>query len=140
MALRLTPKQEKFCQCIVSGMSGKESYMTAYNTKASEQVIFNESTKLLKRDDITSRIKELRKPLENHYQNIAINERQKQIDFIKERIEICKAKDDEQSIIRYTDMLNKINALYKDTEPEQKNESTVNNLDFDTLVKLSGVQ
>lgn len=136
--VKLTPKQEKFCQCIVSGMSGKDSYMTAYNTKASEQVIFNESTKLLKRDDITQRIKELRKPLENHYQNIAINEREKQIKFILERIELCKEKDDEQSIIRYTEMLNKIYALYKDTENEQKTDNSVNNLDTATLIALSG--
>ncbi len=136
--LKLTPKQEKFCQCIVSGMSGKDSYISAYNTKASEQVIFNESTKLLKRDDITARIKELRKPLENHYQNIAINERQQQIDFIKERIEICKVKEDEQSIIRYTDMLNKIYSCYKDTETEEKTDQTIKDIDTATLIKLSG--
>ena len=136
--VKLTPKQEKFCQCIVSGMSGKDSYISAYNTKASDQVIFNESTKLLKRDDITNRIKELRKPLENHYQNISINERQKQIEFIKERIQICKDKDDEQSIIRYTDMLNKIYNCYKDNETEQKTDQTVNALPTETLIKLSG--
>lgn len=136
--VKLTPKQEKFCQCIVSGMSAKDSYISAYNTKASDQVIFNESCKLLKRDDITDRIKELRKPLENHYQNIAISERQQQIDFIKERIEICKAKEDEQSIIRYTDMLNKIYGSYRDTDTEEKTDQTVNNLDTATLIKLSG--
>jgi hypothetical protein len=135
----LTPKQEKFCQCIVSGMSGKDSYITAYDTKASEQVIFNESTKLLKRDDITQRIKELRQPLENHYQNIAINERQQQIDFIKERIAICKEKEDEQSIIRYTDMLNKIYSCYKDNEQEEKTENTLSQMDAATLKKLSGI-
>ena len=67
-------------------MSAKDSYISAYNTKASDQVIFNESCKLLKRDDITDRITELRKPLENHYQNIAISERQQQIDFIKDEL------------------------------------------------------
>ena len=137
--IKLTPKQEKFCQYIVSGMSGKESYIKAYNTKATEQVIFNESSKLLKRDDITQRIKELRKPLENHYQNIAQNERQKQIDFILERIELCKQKDDEQSIIRYTDMLNKILALYKEQENEQKTDNKVNKLDTTTLIKLADI-
>lgn len=138
MLVKLTPKQEKFCQCIVSGMSGKDSYITAYNTNASDQVIFNESTKLLKRDDITDRIKELRKPLENHYQNIAINERQQQIDFIKSRIQECIKKDDEQSLIRWNEQLNKIYALYKDTEQEQKQENTVSTLDTTTLIKLSG--
>lgn len=139
MVLKLTPKQEKFCQCIVSGMSGKDSYKTAYNTKASENTIYCESNKLLMRDDITERIKELRKPIENQINNSAINAREKQIKAIQERIEICKAKEDENSLIRYYDMLNKIYALYKETETEKKTESTVNNLDMDTLIKLSGV-
>ena len=136
--VKLTPKQEKFCQCIVSGMSGKDSYITAYNTKASDQTIYTESLKLLKRDDITARIKELRIPIENHQQNIAINERQKQINFILERIELCKQKDDEQSIIRYTDMLNKLLQLYKDTEQEQTQDNSIKNMDTATLIKLSG--
>lgn len=136
--VKLTPKQEKFCQCIVSGMSGKDSYITAYNSKASDQVIFNESCKLLKRDDITARIKELRQPLENHYQNIAINERQKHINEILKRIEICKEKEDEGSLIRYYDMLAKINGLYRDSEQEEKQTNTVSTLDTATLIKLSG--
>ena len=134
----LTPKQEKFCQCIVSGMSGKDSYISAYNTKASDQTIYTESLKLLKRDDITERIKELRQPIENTIQNINISERQQQIDFIKSRIQECIKKDDEQSLIRWNEQLNKIYALYKDTETEQKTESTVTNLDTTTLIKLSG--
>lgn len=137
--VKLTPKQEKFCQCIVSGMDGINSYMAAYDTKASKQVMYNESSKLLMRDDITERIKELRKPLENHAQNNAINERQQQIDFIKGRIAECIKKDDEQSLIRWNEQLNKIYALYKDTEQEQKTDNKVNNLDTGTLIKLADI-
>ena len=137
--VKLTPKQEKFCQCIVSGMDGINSYMAAYDTKASRQVMYNESNKLLMRDDITERIKELRKPLENHIYNTQQNDRKKQIDFILDRIELCKQKDDEQSIIRYTDMLNKILALYKEQENEQKTDNKVNNLDTGTLLKLANI-
>lgn len=136
--MALTPKQEKFCRCIVSGMSGKDSYIASYDTQASEQVIRNEANKLLQRDDITERIAELSKPLQNHARNTAISARQQQIDFINERIAICKQKEDEASIIRYTDMLNKINALYKDTEEAKQEQNTVVNLDMDTLKKLSG--
>ena len=135
--MALTPKQEHFCRCIVSGMTGKDSYIQAYDTKANDNTIRNEANKLLMRDDITERIAELSKPLQNHARNTAISAKQQQIDFILERIEICKAKEDEQSIIRYTDMLNKINALYKDTEPEQKAESQIVNIDTDMLKKLT---
>lgn len=137
--MALTPKQEKFCQCIVSGMSGKDSYLTAYNTKCSDQVAYNESSKLLLRDDIQKRILTIRKPLEQAAQIKALSARDKQIAAIEERIAICKEKEDEQSLIRYYDMLNKIYTLYKETEQEQKQESTVNNLDTGILKRLSGI-
>lgn len=136
--MALTPKQEKFCQCIVSGMSGKDSYLTAYDTNCTVQVAYNEANKLLLREDIQARIAAIRKPLEKAAQLKAISARDEQIAFIRERIAICQQKEDEASIIRYTDMLNKINALYKDTEAEQKPESSVVKLDMDTLKKLSG--
>lgn len=135
--MALTPKQEKFCQCIVSGMCGKDAYLTAYDC-TSDRVAYNESNVLMKRDDITARIAELMIPVQNHAQNTAISAREEQISFIKERISICKEKDDEASIIRYTDMLNKINGIYKDTEEAKQEQNTVVNLDMDTLKKLSG--
>lgn len=136
--MALTEKQEKFCRSIVSGMTNKDAYQAAYNCQ-SDNAAWIESTKLLNRDDIQARIKALRKPIELKVQTDAINARQKQIDAIHERIEICKAKEDEQSLIRYYDMLNKIYALYKESEQETKQESTVNNLDTSVLKRLSGV-
>ena len=78
------------------------------------------------------------KPIKNTIANTEINERKKQINFIKERIEICKAKEDEQSIIRYTDMLNKIFSCYRENDTDEKTDQTVNHLDTATLIKLSG--
>lgn len=136
--MALTVKQENFCNYIANGKNGIESYMAAYNCQ-SRQAANIESTKLLKRDDITKRVQELRKPILNLYQNKVISEREKQIKEIQERIEICKQKEDEQSLIRYYDMLNKIYALYKETEQEQKPESVVNSIDTSILKRLSGV-
>lgn len=136
--MALTPKQERFCQCIVSGMSGKDSYLTAYDTNCKPDTAYVESSRMLLREDIQNRIKELRKPQEEAAQIKALNAREEQIAFIRERIAICKQKEDEASIIRYTDMLNKINALYKDTEEAKQEQNTVVNLDMDTLKKLSG--
>lgn len=134
----LTGKQKEFCKCIVEGKTNIDSYMSAYSC-TNYNVANVESTKLLKRDDITAYIQELYKPIKNTIQNNAINERKQQIEFIKERIELCKQKDDEQSIIRYTDMLNKIYACYKDNDTEEKQENTVSQLDAATLKKLSGI-
>lgn len=136
--MALTQKQEKFCQNIVSGMTGIDSYMAAYdcNSKGAANV---ESTKLMKRDDITERIAELNRPILNLFQNKAISERQKQIDYIHSRIAICESNNDEASIIRYTDMLNKLFNLYKETEQTSDKENNIDSLDISALQKLSGI-
>lgn len=133
----LTVKQDNFCNYIAMGKEQRESYMLAYDCK-SEHSASVESTKLLKRDDITERIKELRKPIINLEQNKAISAKEKQIKAIEERIQICIDKEDENSLIRYYDMLNKLYNLYKDTEEEQKQQNPVNNLDITVLKKLTG--
>lgn len=133
--MALTPKQEKFCQCIVSGMSGKESYKTAYDTKASEQVIYNEANKLLQRDDITERIKELRKPLENHLTNTAISETEKIKRILWEEIENARQQQDHAAIARYTDQLNKLNNAYKDNTVLDK-DNDLESVDTSKLLKI----
>lgn len=136
--MALTVKQDNFCAHIANGKNGIESYMLAYdcNSRTSANV---ESTKLLKRDDITQRIEELRKPIINLYQNKAISERQQQIDFIKSRIDECIKKEDENSLIRWNEQLNKIYALYKENETETKNENKLDNIDDSILKRLTGV-
>lgn len=132
---RLTAKQEQFCRNIVSGMTGIDSYMNSY-TCSNKNVAKVESVKLMKRDDITERIKQLNKPILNNIQNTAISARNKQIQEIQERIRICKEKEDENSLIRYYDMLNKIYCLYKEGEPGNKSESPLQTMDNETLKKL----
>ena len=112
IARKLTEKQEKFCRNIVSGMSGKDSYIDAYDTKCSEQVAYNESSKLLMRDDIQERIKVIRKPLEVKVVTEMISEREKKKNIIWERIEACIASEDDTSVARYMDILNKMDAEY----------------------------
>lgn len=56
----LTAKQEKFVQNIVKGMSQREAYKSAYNTKRmSDNAIDREASLLLKNPKVTQRHKEL---------------------------------------------------------------------------------
>lgn len=135
--MALTAKQDNFCKNIVSGMINKDAYMAAYDCQ-SEKAAWIESTKLLQRDDIQARIKALRLPLEAAIVSQAQNARQEQIEYIINRRKICEQKEDEQSIIRYTDQLNKLYGLYTDTATEEKREQTTAQLDTDTLRKLAG--
>ncbi len=133
----LTPKQEKFCQCIVSGMDGVTAYKTAYNTKASNKVCNNESRVLLKRDDITERITELRRPLINHAQNVAMGERERIKAILWDRLEKAIDRGDDQTITRITDQINRMNAEYININKNIDEQKTpIEHLDTDTLLKL----
>lgn len=133
--MSLTPKQEKFCQCIVSGMSGKDSYMTAYNCN-SDRVALNESNVLLKRDDITERIQEIRKPVLNHAINTAISETERIKRILWEEIENARTQQDHAAIARYTDQLNKLNNAYKDNTIVENDNDNITNIDTSKLLKL----
>ena len=135
--MSLTPKQERFAQCIVSGMSGKDSYYTAYDTTCNEQVAYNEAMKLLNHEGVQERIKELRKPLELHAQTAALTETERIKALLWERIEICRTKEDEAAIARYTDQLNKLNNAYKDAGTVDNAKDDLNTLDTTTLQRIA---
>ena len=133
----LTPKQEKFCQCIVSGMDNQTSYMTAYDCNSTSAANV-ESTKLLKRDDITQRINELRKPIVNLIQNKAISEREKIKKILWSRLDLAISNNDDTNIIKIADIINKMNSEYINVNHNIEDTATdINNLDTDTLMKLS---
>ena len=134
--MSLTPKQEKFCQCIVSGMSGKDSYITAYENNSNDNTAYKESMKLLARDDIQSRIKELRKPLELHAQTTALTETERIKNILWTELENARQQQDHTAIARYTDQLNKLNNAYKDNNIVDNNDNDISSLDTTKLVKL----
>lgn len=57
----LTPKQEKFCQGIVKGLSQADAYRDAYNCKnMSDDAIYREASLLMNSPKISQRVNELR--------------------------------------------------------------------------------
>lgn len=132
----LSLKQKEFCKNVVSGMSYKDSYIAAYNSNGGDQTVYNESSKLMQKKEIQEEIKRLSEPLEQAYQLDRITEAQKIKALLWERIEICRQKEDETAIARYTDQLNKLNGSYKDVENTDKDNTDFNNIDTTTLLKL----
>ena len=55
----LTPKQEKFAQCVVSGMSQADAYRAAYNSKAKPEVVHVKASELMADGKIAVRVREL---------------------------------------------------------------------------------
>lgn len=130
----LTPKQEKFCQCIASGMSGKDSYLAAYDTKCNDQVAYNEASKLMLRDDIRERLAVIRKPLVDAACTAALTEREKKRAVLWQIIQ----NGDDNAKCRALDILNKMDAEYININKNIDDSSTaLQCIDKDMLIKLS---
>ena len=61
---KLTPKEEMFCTLVaVEGMSQRQAYRKAYDTKASDEVVDVSASRLSKNPKLTLRLQELRTAL-----------------------------------------------------------------------------
>ena len=132
--LALTEKQKTFCRNIVSGMSNKDSYLSAYNSN-SDNAAWIESTKLLQKDEIQEYIKALSKPIEIKAQTTAISEREKKRAILWTFINDQSREDNTR--LKAMDLLNKMDAEYININRNIEETTELNNLDIDTLKKLS---
>ena len=104
----LTEKQKTFCrEYFTNGGNGTKAYLFAYDSK-NEQVAANESSLLLKNEEIRNYLQAMNKPLEER----AISEREKKRNILWERIQVCIDKGDDTAVARYMDILNKMDAEY----------------------------
>ncbi len=70
----LTPKNEKFCQNIITGMSGTDAYRNAYNCQnTKDNVIYVRACELLKKPEVAIRIDELRQAVAQKSQITALD-------------------------------------------------------------------
>ena len=115
-------------------MSGKDSYIAAYDTKCGDNTAYVEANRLLNREDIQKRVSELRKPLEEQAVNVAISERERKRAVLWDII----ANGDNNDKCRALDILNKMDAEYINVNVN-KNESpvTLDNIDLKTLKTLT---
>lgn len=137
--MALTQKQELFCREVAAGKSYKDAYITAYDTNGKDSTIYAESGKLAIREDIQERIKALQKPLEDAAKIQGLNAREKQLQEIEKRIAICEQKDDEQSLIRWHDMKNKILQLYTVVDDNKETVNNLSTLDTSILEKITRI-
>lgn len=127
----LTEKQKNFCREYVrNNGNGTQAYLATYNSK-SESAASIESSKLLRRDDITEYITALNKPMENRIQN----EREKKRTILWDFINDTNKSDSDR--LRALDLLNRMDAEYininKNIDETQEN---IKELDTSTLLRL----
>lgn len=130
----LTEKQKSFCREYFSnGGNGTQAYLFAYDSQ-SEVAAANESSLLLKRDDIQEYIKTLNRPLEDK----AISEREKKRSILWERIQVCIDNNDDAAVARYMDILNKMDAEYININRNIEDKAAdIKTLDTSVLEKLA---
>ena len=131
--MALTPKQEKFCQCVVSGMTYKDSYMAAYDCH-SEKAANVESVKLAMREDIQERMQALLIPIQENIQKTVISEREKKRQWLWNMIENATNDSDR---IRAMDILNKMDSEYINIQRIEKDETPIQDMDTDKLIELT---
>ena len=132
--MALTEKMKAFCrEYMVNGGNGTQAYLTAYNWTGKTNGAEVEARALLKRDDISEYLKTLAIPLENK----AISEREKKRTLIWEGIERCIAKEDENGVARYMDILNKMDSEYVNINRniEDKGED-INKIDKEDIKRI----
>lgn len=128
----ISQKMKNFCYEYMKTGNATRAYLTAYDTDNlnTAQV---ESSKLLKRDDITEFLNSINRPTVNKINN----ERQRKRTIIWNRIERSIEKEDEAAIARYMDILNKMDAEYVNINRNVDDTSeTLANLDNEQLKAL----
>ena len=111
----LTPKQEKFCQGVISGKTASESYRDSYNAKGmKDSSIWTESSKLMSNTKVSQRIQQGIKRKNDYAVTSAISLRQ----FIMEQLqaEATDTNNNESARIRALELLGKVSEVALFTE------------------------
>lgn len=123
---------------ICDGYSQREAYIIAYNpTTTKENSIDVMASRIANKEYIQERINELRHRKIDSINYCDINDKNKRINFIWERINACLTKNDENNVVKYIDMLNKLAGDYKNiniNENDVKPLSTMSNEDLNKLI------
>lgn len=133
MAINITEKQKKFAECIVNGMSTKDAYFAAYDSKTTDNAAYTEGAKLLNNERVQEYIKTLQKPLIAKAASQAISEREKKRAWLWNMIENAANESDR---LRAMDILNKMDSEYINIQRIEKEETPISELDTGKLVEL----
>lgn len=111
----LTPKQEKFVQGVVSGMTASESYRNAYSTKnMKDSSVWTESSKLMSSPKVSQRVKQGLKRKSEYAATTGLSLRQMVLEQLQK--EALDTNNNESSRIRALELLGKVSEVALFTE------------------------
>jgi phage terminase small subunit len=118
----LTPKQEKFVQGIIEGMSQADAYRSAYSTKnMADKTVWENASRLMADSKVKARVQELR----DKVMAPSIMTAQERLEWLTSIV-----KNTEESTadrLRASDQMNKMQGEYvQKVEADVKSEYTIN--------------
>lgn len=118
----LTPKQEKFVQGILEGMSQADAYRSAYSTKnQADKTIWENASRLMADSKVQARVKELREQLTNEL----IMSAQKRLEWLTKVIQ--NEEEATSDKLKAIDLMNKMQGEYvQKIEAEVTKEVNIN--------------
>lgn len=109
----LTDKENVFCMAIADGKTQYDAYCIAYDTKTERRnTVDCNASKLMAKPAIRDRIAELRQRKEDTQIYSDINDKNKRIRLIWDRIAVCVERNDDTAVARYLEQLAKLNGDY----------------------------
>ena len=117
----LTPKQEKFVQGLIQGMSQADAYRSSYATKnMSDKTIHEAASRLVADSKVSARLSELREQMTRD----TIMSAQDRLEWLTELI---NSEEDINAKLKAIDIMNKMSGEYtQKIEADVRNEVTIN--------------
>lgn len=109
----MTPKQEKFAQCIADGMSQADAYRTAYDaSNMKPESIYSKASELMADGNVSSRVSELKAALSEK----ALWTRADSVNALQNAISIATLKDNAAGLVA---AIKELNAMHGFNEPSK---------------------
>lgn len=139
LANTLTEKENIFCMAIADGKSQFEAYNIAYDTKTKRRnTVDCNASKVMAKPHIKERIAELQERKENAKVYSDINDINKRYNIIWQQIDKCIANNDNTSVARYMDIINKMTGAYVNITKDISDNKPLEKLSEDDLKALIG--
>ena len=109
----MTPKQEKFAQCIADGMNQADAYRAAYDaSNMKDSSIYVNASKLLSDTKVAQRVQELKEQLSSK----ALGTRADSVRALQNAIAIAENKDNAAGLVA---AIKELNAMHGFNEPSK---------------------
>jgi hypothetical protein len=109
----MTPKQEKFAQCIADGMNQADAYRAAYDAeKMKPESIYSKASELMADGKVSSRVQELKEQLSSK----ALWTRADSVRALQNAISIAENKDNAAGLVA---AIKELNAMHGFNEPSK---------------------